>query len=104
MNERVFADEFRKGFLQEEDFLAFLEQREENSDWEKVKSNELRFYPIADGQHFASVLEDELKEKGKEPVFRDTLEHTRLILKVKEEPAAVRLRPFWSGPEYPAMR
>ena len=90
MNERVFADEFRKGFLQEEDFLVFLEQREENSDWEKVKSNELRFYPIADGQHFASVLEDELKEKGKAPVFRDTLEHTRLILKVKEELYPVR--------------
>lgn len=90
MNKRVFADEFRKGFLQEEDFLAFLGQREENSDWEKVKSNELRFCPVADGQHFASVLEDKLKEKGKEPVFRDTLEYTWLILKVKEELYPVR--------------
>ena len=26
MEERVFADEFRKGFWQEEDFLAFLER------------------------------------------------------------------------------
>ena len=37
MEERVFADEFRKGFWQEEDFLAFLERREENSEWGKVK-------------------------------------------------------------------
>lgn len=27
MEERVFADEFRKGFWQEEDFLAFLERQ-----------------------------------------------------------------------------
>mgnify|MGYP000014208061 FL=1 len=43
MEERVFADEFRKGFLQEEDFLTFLERREENSEWGTVKSNEIRF-------------------------------------------------------------
>lgn len=90
MNERVFADEFRKGFFREEDFLMFLEQREENSDWEKVKSNEIRFYPIADGQRIASVLEDKLTEMGKALVFRDTMEHTRLILKVKDELYPVR--------------
>ena len=38
MSERVFADEFYKGFFREGDFLAFIEEREENSDWEKVKS------------------------------------------------------------------
>lgn len=90
MNERVFEDEFRKGFFREEDFLIFLEQREENSDWEKVKSNEIRFYPIADGQRIASVLEDKLTEMGKALVFRDTMEHTRLILKVKDELYPVR--------------
>lgn len=36
MSERVFADEFHKGFFREGDFLAFIEEREENSDWEKV--------------------------------------------------------------------
>lgn len=41
MSERVFADEFYKGFFREGDFLAFIEEREENSDWEKVKSSEL---------------------------------------------------------------
>lgn len=90
MNERVFADEFSKGFLHEKDFLAFLNAREENSDWEKVKSSELRFYPIADGQYYASVLEDRLKGMGKENVFLDTLEHTRLILKVEDELYPVR--------------
>ena len=64
MNERVFADEFQKGFLQEDDFLSFLAKREENSQWETVKSKELRFYPIADGQRIASQLEEELKEQG----------------------------------------
>ena len=41
MEERVFADEFRKGFWQEEDFLTFLERREENSEWGKVRSSEI---------------------------------------------------------------
>ena len=90
MNERVFADEFQKGFLQEEDFLAFLAKREENSQWKIVKSKELRFYPIADGQRIASKLEEELKEKGKEAVFRDTMHHTRLILKVNDALYPVR--------------
>ena len=44
MNERVFADDFKKGFMQEDEFLQFIEQREENSSWQTVKSNELRFF------------------------------------------------------------
>lgn len=90
MNERVFADEFHKGFFREGDFLAFIEEREENSDWEKVKSSELRFYPIADGQRASSMLEEKLREKGKECVFKDTMEHTRLILKVRDELYPIR--------------
>lgn len=90
MNERVFADEFHKGFFREGDFLAFIEEREENSDWEKVKSSELRFYPIADGHRASSMLEEKLREKGKECVFKDTMEHTRLILKVRDELYPIR--------------
>ena len=90
MSERVFADEFHKGFFREGDFLAFIEEREENSDWEKVKSSELRFYPIADGQRASSMLEEKLREKGKECVFKDTMEHTRLILKVRDELYPIR--------------
>ena len=90
MSERVFADEFHKGFFREGDFLAFIEEREENSDWEKVKSSELRFYPIADGQRASSMLEEKLREKAKECVFKDTMEHTRLILKVRDELYPIR--------------
>ena len=90
MSERVFADEFHKGFFREGDFLAFIEEREENSDWGKVKSSELRFYPIADGQRASSMLEEKLREKGKECVFKDTMEHTRLILKVRDELYPIR--------------
>ena len=90
MSERVFADEFYKGFFREGDFLAFIEEREENSDWVKVKSSELRFYPIADGHRASSMLEEKLREKGKECVFKDTMEHTRLILKVRDELYPIR--------------
>ena len=90
MEERVFADEFRKGFWQEEDFLAFLERREENSEWGKVKSNEIRFYPIEEGHQISGMLEEKLRETGKANVFEDTLEHTRLILKVRDDLYPVR--------------
>lgn len=90
MSERVFADEFHKGFFERGDFLAFIEEREENSDWEKVKSSELRFYPIADGQRASSMLEEKLRKQGKECVFKDTMEHTRLILKVRDELYPIR--------------
>ena len=90
MSERVFADDFRKGFFKEDEFLEFLDQREVNARWEKAKSNELRFFAMEDGHFVSSLLESELKQQGKESVFLDTMEHTRLILKVKEECYPVR--------------
>ena len=90
MSERVFADDFRKGFFKEDEFLEFLDQREVNARWEKAKSNELRFFAMEEGHFVSSLLESELKQQGKESVFLDTMEHTRLILKVKEECYPVR--------------
>ena len=41
MNERVFADDFRKSFLEENEFLDFLRSRETNAWWKKVEENAL---------------------------------------------------------------
>ena len=63
MEERVFADEFRKGFWQEEDFLAFLERREENSEWGKMKVN------IVNNEN-DSFERDEIHQRAKEIINR----------------------------------
>lgn len=90
MNERVFADDFKKGFLQEDEFLRFIEKREENSSWKTVKSNEIRFFAMKEDDPTTDGLRECLKEVGKDAVFQDTLEHTRLMLKVEQERYPVR--------------
>ena len=70
MNERVFADDFKKGFMQEDEFLQFIEQREENSSWQTVKSNELRFFAMKEEDSITRKMFDRLREEGKEAVFQ----------------------------------
>ena len=43
MNEKVFMDQYQKSFLDEEEFIVFLQEREENSAWQREKSSEIRF-------------------------------------------------------------
>lgn len=90
MSERVYADGFYKSFNQEDDFLHFIDLREKNSAWETVKSNEIRFLAMKEGNVATEKLLQKLQEDGKEDVFQDTLENTRLMLKVKKEQYPVR--------------
>ena len=65
MNERVFADDFKRSFMQEDEFLQFIEKREKNSSWQTVKSNELRFFAMKEEDSITRKLFDRLKEEGK---------------------------------------
>lgn len=88
MKEKVFADDFQKNFLKEEDFLDFISEREENSYWKRQQSNELRFFAL-DDNNVSDNIAHQLKE-SEIPVFEDTMEHTRLILKVTDHIYPVR--------------
>ena len=88
MKEKVFADDFQKNFLKEEDFLDFISEREENSYWKRQQSNELRFFAL-DDNNVSDNIPHQLKE-SEIPVFEDTMEHTRLILKVTDHIYPVR--------------
>lgn len=90
MNENVFADKFTKSFLEEEGFLKFLEERENNAEWRREKSNTLRFFSIEEDDHVSDTLEKRLLQEGKGDVFTDTLANTRLILKVQDTLYPVR--------------
>ena len=43
MNEKVFIDQYQKNFGDEEKIITFLQEREENSAWQREKSGEIRF-------------------------------------------------------------
>lgn len=90
MNERVFADNYRKSFRVEEEFLNFLQRREDNSWWRKVKSNDVRFFALDGDHHIAKELREKLGNAGKHEVFQDTMENTRLYMRVNEERFLVR--------------
>ena len=84
MEERVFARmNSGKASGRRRIFLHSLNGEKKIRMGRKVKSNEIRFYPIEEGHQISAMLEEKLRETGKANVFEDTLEHTRLILKVR---------------------
>jgi len=90
MSERVFADNYRKSFRVEEEFLNFLQRREDNSWWRKVKSNDVRFFALDSEHQNAKELKEKLGNAGKHEVFQDTMENTQLYMKVHEDRFLVR--------------
>ena len=88
MNDKVFMDQYQKNFLNEEEFIAFLQEREENSAWQREKSSEIRFL-AADDQKVTMFMENE-ENHEMQPIMEDTMEHTRLVLKVQDSFYPVR--------------
>lgn len=88
MNEKVFMDQYQKSFLNEEEFIGFLQEREHNSAWQREKSSEIRFL-AADDQKVTKFMENE-EDCEMQPIMEDTMEHTRLVLKVQDSFYPVR--------------
>lgn len=89
MDERSFMDQYRKNFLDEEVFLHFLQERENNSSWERQRSNKIRFI-AADDERVIEQMNRIENVQEMQPVLEDTMGHTRLILKVQDEYYPVR--------------
>lgn len=89
MDERAFMDQYRKNFLDEDVFLHFLQERENNSSWERQKSNKIRFI-AADDERVIEQMNRIENVQEMQPVLEDTMGHTRLILKVQDEYYPVR--------------
>lgn len=75
-------DQYQKSFLNEEEFIDFLQEREENSAWQREKNSEIRFL-AADDQKVKEFMETEGDCEMK-TIMKDTMEHTRLVLKVQD--------------------
>ena len=73
---------------------------------ERLKAASCGFIRLQTDSVLRLCWREKLREKERRGVFKDTMEHTRLILKVRDDYiryAVVRLRPFWSEREYPEM-
>ena len=90
MKEKVFADDFTKNFYSQSEFLDFLTEREKNSYWSRIRAKDLKFYAMEKGDEITQRLENEYALQGKEDVFSDTIENTRLILQADNRLIPVR--------------
>lgn len=85
-----YADGFSASFQGQQEYLRFLREREENASWHSLPTKEVRFEAIDEGSASGRVLYDWYRLQGKEGVILDTMENTRLLLKMKDQVYPVR--------------
>jgi hypothetical protein len=73
MAQQIYKDDFTQTFEKQQEFLEFLNEREDNSRWETHKSKDLRFEAMNDEDYMFSIEEN---------VYSDTFKNTGLLLKV----------------------
>lgn len=92
MNEtRVFKDDYRGVFSEQDDFLKCLKRIGENSSWERRKSKHLRLVAITEGSQIEKDLREQYADEGMdEDIITDTILNTGLLLKVRNRYYPVR--------------
>lgn len=92
MNEtRVFKDNYRGVFCEQDDFLKCLKRIGENSSWERRKSKHLRLVAITEGSQIEKELREQYADEGMdEEIITDTIINTGLLLKVRNQYYPVR--------------
>lgn len=87
MNEtRVFKDNYRGVFCEQDDFLKCLKRIGENSSWERRKSKHLRLVAITEGSQIEKELREQYADEGMdEEIITDTIINTGLLLKVRNQ-------------------
>ncbi len=77
---KVFKDSYFNYFDTEDDFLYFLNERFEKSEWRTIETSELRFENLEERTLFSNELEKDYERKGFSGVIEDTINNTRLLL------------------------
>ena len=92
MNEtRIFEDNYRCVFREQEEFLACLKKISENSFWRRRKAKNLRLVAITEGSPIAKELREKYTKDGlNEEIITDTICNTGLLLKDRNEYFPVR--------------
>lgn len=102
-SQRTYADTFTSRFTEEKAFLDFLREREDRGEWTKRHTRDLRILPLETEnapETLPGYTQDDLRE-----ILADTMENTRLLLRVRislypsgTAPSSSR----WNAPRFPA--
>ena len=81
MNEgRVFLDSFARDFQGMSEFMSFLGERDNNSNWLVTPSKGIKFHPIEKGTTEGDIYLKLFEMAGEGEVVEDTMENTRLMM------------------------
>ena len=60
----VYADEFRRAFLEQEDFLEFIKGITRSALWERRRSKDLRLVALEEDSKIAKELKEKYADQG----------------------------------------
>ena len=72
MAQQIYEDAFTRTFANQDEFLEFLHERENNSHWERLESKEIQFKAMDEEEYMFSIEEN---------AYADTFKNTRILLK-----------------------
>ena len=72
MARQIYEDDFTQTFVNQQEFIEFLHERENNSRWERYESKEIQFKAMDEADYMFSIDEN---------VYADTFKNTQLLLK-----------------------
>lgn len=85
-----YKDNYNRRFVNDIDFLSFLQNREENGRWKRESSSEIQMVALEKGSALTEQLISDYGALGKSGVIEDTVTNTSLILKVNDKEYPVR--------------
>ncbi len=87
---KIYADNFSKTFREPNEFLDFLRERKENSQWLTAPSNSLQFQSIEKDSAFGNLYMQLCQHNGRAEILADTMENTSILLNVNGSDYPVR--------------
>ena len=91
MNEtRTYQDAFVCSFSRESELMLFLEAVDEHSFWQRHDAKDLRVVAMEEGEALTESLKKQYAYEGEDGILSDTLQHTRLLLQVRNELTPIR--------------
>lgn len=87
---KIFADSFSCSFSDSDQFLSFLKERQNNSQWMTTPSRNIVFESLEKDTRMGELYLKLYEHEGRAEIIADTMENTSLLLKVNGETYPVR--------------
>lgn len=87
---KIYADDYSQTFTEPEQFLSFLEERKEHSQWMTAPSSSLTFQSVEKDSHLGNLYMKLYQHDGRAEILADTMENTSIFLSVNGREYPVR--------------